>query len=163
MFIISFKLKSIKLLFVGVTAIIVTIFSVWALSSFVINNITDVFQPKHDFKFSNIKTNEDRIEFLEQFGWEISPNSIEIVEVMIPEEFDAVYENYNKLQSELGLDLQKYKGKRVKRYTYKVLNHPKVSNTEVRANILVYKNEVIAGDIMTTSIEGFMHSLLFSS
>lgn len=163
MFIISFKLKSIKLLFVGVTAIIVTIFSVWALSSFVINNITDVFQPKHDFKFSNIKTNEDRIEFLEQFGWEISPNSIEIVEVMIPEEFDAVYENYNKLQSELGLDLQKYKGKRVKRYTYKVLNHPKVSNTEVRANILIYKNEVIAGDIMTTSIEGFMHSLLFSS
>ena len=112
------------------------------------------------YNFTNIKTNDDRIAFLKQFGWEVEEKPIEIVEIQISEEFDDVYKNYNKYQKELGLDLELYKGKRVKRYTYKVLNHPRSGQDEVRANILIYENQVIAGDIMTTAIDGFMHSLI---
>ncbi len=162
MFIVSFKLKSIKLLFILLAVIILTTIVVWGLVGVIINDISGVFTNKTEFNFINIKTNEERVNFLKQFGWEVNPKPIEIVEVKIPKEFDAVYENYNKLQSELGLNLRKYKGKRVKRYTYKILNHPQVANVEVRANILIYNNQVIAGDIMTTSLEGFMHSLLYN-
>ena len=101
------------------------------------------------------------MDFLKQFGWEVEEDPIEIMEIRIPKEFDKVYQSYNELQKEVGLDLEKYKGRRVKRYTYKVLNHPSSKDVEVRGNILIYKNKVVAGDIMTTAIDGFMNSLLY--
>ena len=70
--------------------------------------------------FKNVKSNDDRVEFLESYGWEIDPNAVEIVEVVIPSEFDDVYEEYNVIQKNEGLDLEKYSGKSVKRYSYTV-------------------------------------------
>ena len=87
------------------------------------------------YNFNNIKTNQDRVDFLKQFGWEVEEDPIEIMEIRIPKEFDKVYQSYNELQKEVGLDLEKYKGRRVKRYTYKVLNHPSSKDVEVRGNI----------------------------
>ena len=63
------------------------------------------------------KTNEQRISFLETFGWEVEGEEDEIVEVKIPQEFDDVFEKYNEIQKQQGCDLSKYAGKRCKRYT----------------------------------------------
>jgi len=43
------------------------------------------------------------------------------------------------------------------RYTYKVLNYPNAEN--VVADIIVFRNEVIAADVQSTSLDGFMHGL----
>jgi len=99
----------------------------------------------------------ERAKFLLSYGWEVSTVPIEVVEVTIPTEFNEVYEKYNQLQISQGFDLSGYKGKAVTRYTYSIINYPDgIEN--VRANVLVYKNKVIGGDICTLDIKGFMHT-----
>lgn len=103
-----------------------------------------------------------QIEFLSGYGWEVSPRAIEKAEVIIPNPFDRVYENYNELQLRAGLDLRPYMGMRCMRYTYTVTNYPRDIGEEVRANVLCVDGVPVGGDIMTVSYYGFMHSLNFS-
>lgn len=105
--------------------------------------------------FKNVSSNEDRIEFLKKYGWEVESEPREIAEVDIPANFDAVYEKYNQLQIGEGLDLEKYKGKSVKRYTYLVSNYDYEGT--VLANLLIYKDRVIGGDICSARLDGFVH------
>ena len=99
------------------------------------------------------------IDFLKSYGWKVQKEEIESEEITIPRVFDEVYNNYNLLQKQAGLDLEKYKGKKAVRYTYLVLNYPREVNEDVRANVICVKGVPVAGDIMTVSLEGFMHSL----
>ncbi len=107
--------------------------------------------------FDKIKTNEDRVNFLSQFGWEVDETPLESEKVTIPSEFDAVFVEYNKMQKSQGLDLSKYKRKDVMRYTYEVENYPEYEG-RVLANLLVYKNRVIGGDICSASADGFVQT-----
>ncbi|MDP4153651.1 MAG: DUF4830 domain-containing protein [Bacillota bacterium] len=107
--------------------------------------------------FKNIKTNEDRIAFLRQYGWEVNEQPVSVQEVTIPQTFDDVYTRYNKIQQKNGLDLTKYKGCRAKRWTYAVKNYPIDVGTQVYADILVCNDRVIGGDIATWNLNGFMH------
>lgn len=100
-------------------------------------------------------------EFLESYGWQTNGRAVDKANVIIPDPFDLVYESYNKFQLEAGLDLEPYKGMRGVRYTYIVENYPKDVGEEVRANIICINGEPVGGDIMTVSINGFMHSLLY--
>ena len=109
-------------------------------------------------KNAGISTNEKRIQFLESYGWKVEENPIEVVEVTIPQKFNAVYNNYNAIQKKQGFDLAKYKGKRVKRWTYKITNYSDTTE-EVHANLLIYNNIVIGGDVSTVSLSGFMQGL----
>lgn len=106
--------------------------------------------------YSKIKTNEDRVAFLEQFGWKVNPTAVEELEVNVPEKFDKIFTGYNEIQKRQGLDLSKYKGKTVMRYTYEVTNYPD-SSERVYANIIVYRNTVIGGDICSANVGGFIH------
>ena len=106
--------------------------------------------------YTKIKTDEDRIAFLGQFGWEVKPTAVEVKETKIPKEFDNVFSTYNELQKRQGLDLSDYKGKAITRYTYEITNYPDYEGT-VYANLIIYKNKVIGGDICTADVEGFIH------
>ncbi len=106
--------------------------------------------------YTKIKTDEDRVAFLGQFGWEVKPTAVEVKETKIPKEFDNVFSTYNELQKRQGLDLSDYKGKAITRYTYEITNYPDYEGT-VYANLIVYKNKVIGGDICTADVEGFIH------
>ncbi len=105
--------------------------------------------------YGKIKTNEDRIKFLEQFGWNVVAEPIETKEVMIPAEFDKVFASYNEIQKSQGLDLGKYKKKKLTRYTYEVTNFSGYEG-KVLANILVYRNKVVGGDICSADSDGFL-------
>jgi len=111
-------------------------------------------------KSARLSSEEDMREMLTELGWQLSDTSAESDEVMIPSEFSEVYESYNDIQKAQGLDLEKYRGKTVGRYTFVVLNHP--SGEDVRLTLLVYKNRVIGGDVCTPRLDGFMHGLLMS-
>lgn len=102
-------------------------------------------------------TNEERIAFFSQFGYEISEDPLEVKEVVIPAEFDETYEEYNSVQKSQGLDLSKYKGKRVKMWSYAVKNYPGYETTDdnIRGNILVYEGIVVGGDISNIELGGF--------
>ncbi len=104
-------------------------------------------------------TAEERTEFFSQFGWEINEEPAEVKEVIIPEEFDETYAEYNKLQLSQGLDLEPFKGVRVKYWSYEILNYPQITNngTKVMGNILIYDGIVVGGDVCSTELNGFMH------
>lgn len=97
--------------------------------------------------------------FLEQYGWKVNKECIEKENIKIPEKFDEVYTAYNELQKQAGLDLTPYCGKRGVRYTYLVENYPEKVGEPVRANVICVGDKPVAGDIMTVSLGGFMHSL----
>ena len=99
--------------------------------------------------------NAQRRAFLAQFGWEVSDEPTEICEVIIPEIFDSVYQKYNELQRAQEFDLTRYQGRRVKRWTYEVKNYPDYEGTVV-ANLLIYNNTIIGGDIASNALDGFM-------
>ncbi len=84
------------------------------------------------------KSNEDRISFLSGFGWTVDSEPYEVMEVVIPSEFDEVYKKYNELQEEQGYDLHDYCGKRLKRWTYQITNYPGRTDDTIFANIYVY-------------------------
>lgn len=125
-----------------------------------------VFIPSYDggtdvststgINYSKIKSEEDRVAFLKQFGWEVKSGAVEEKETKIPKEFDKVFSTYNELQRRQNLDLSNYKGKAVVRYTYEITNYPGYEGT-VYANLIIYKNKVIGGDICTADVEGFIH------
>ncbi len=109
-----------------------------------------------DIQYDGVKTGEDRIEFLKQFGWEVKADPKESVEVTIPAEFDKVFTGYNEIQRRQGLDLSKYKKKKVMRYTYEITNYEGAEGT-VYANLLIYRNRVIGGDVCSADTSGFIH------
>ena len=117
-----------------------------------------VLETVENVKFDRIKTAEDRIAFLRQFGWEVTPTPLEEAEVTIPAEFDKVYQSYNELQKKQGFDLAKYHRKSVMRYTYRITNYPDYSG-EVLVSILMHKNRVIGGDVCSADSNGFLHGL----
>ncbi len=96
------------------------------------------------------------IGFLKQFGWEVEQTPLEEEEVVIPDPLDEVYTQYNELQKEQELDLSFYAGKTVKHFKFRVINYPGgVENVE--ANLLIFENRVIGGDVCTVDLNGFMH------
>ena len=111
--------------------------------------------------FASGETDTNNIVFLKGYGWEVRTKSVEKEDIIIPQPFDRVYENYNDIQLKAGLDLRPYMGMKGVRYTYIVENYPKDVGEEVRANVICINNEPVGGDIMTVSIRGFIHSLNF--
>ena len=111
---------------------------------------------KAEINYEKIKDGEDVVRFLTQFGWEVSAEPVEVCEVEIPENFDKVFAGYNEIQKGQGLDLAKYKGKKVDRYTYKITNYEGSEDT-VYANVLVYRKKVIGGDVCSANVTGFIH------
>lgn len=105
----------------------------------------------------NIRTNDDRLAYLNGLGWQVSPQPIATEELLIPEELDDSYTAYLKLQTDQGFDLARYRGKRVKRYTYQLTNYPS-QDEPVQIALLLYKNRVVGGQIQSAS-GSFLHGL----
>ena len=103
---------------------------------------------------ANAVTNNDaRVQFLKNFGWDVDNSPTESSQVKIPEESTEVYDRYNALQKSQGYDLLPYAGKTVMRYVYKIKNYPGATEP-VYATLLVYKNQVIGGDVTNTAAKG---------
>ena len=105
-----------------------------------------------------VSNNEHRVQFLESLGWEVAASPAESGQVRIPETPTEVFNRYNKLQKQQGYDLSTYAGKNVMRYVYKVENFPDATEP-VYATVLVYKNQIIGGDITDTSAGGKVQGL----
>ena len=105
----------------------------------------------------HIRTNDDRLAYLGGLGWQVSPQPIATEELLIPEEFDDSYAGYLKLQEDQGFDLGRYRGKRVKRYTYQLTNYPAQAEP-VQISLLIYRDKVIGGQIQSSS-GSFLHGL----
>ena len=102
---------------------------------------------------ASLSNNDARVQFLKNFGWEVTTSPKESSQVRIPEESTEVFDRYNALQKGQGYDLSKYAGKTVMRYVYKINNYPGATEP-VYATLLVYKNQIIGGDVTDTAAKG---------
>ena len=112
----------------------------------------------HSLSLKDADDRQNRIDFLADLGWQVDSETAEVRDVVIPLEFDEVYQNYNRLQQEQGFDLTPYAGSQMKCYSYTILNHP-VGHQNIRANLLVYKGKLVGGDVCSLKLDGFMHGL----
>ena len=159
MFVYSIKAQTLKLFAVVTLSVVALLVLVAFIPTYEPTVINTLYTETANVNFNKIKTNDDRIDFLEQFGWTVQENAIEEKKVSIPSEFDKIMLSYNEFQREMGLDLAKYKGKEVMRYTYEITNFPDYDG-RVYANLLVYRNKVIGGDICSADAQGFLQGFV---
>ena len=107
---------------------------------------------------TTMSDNDSRVQFLTSKGWEVTTSPVESSQVRIPKEPSPVYERYNALQKSQGYDLTNFAGKTVMRYVYQVNNFPGATEP-VYATVLVYKNQIIGGDITNTASKGAIQGL----
>ena len=106
---------------------------------------------------TGVTNNDARVAFLKSFGWDVTTSPQESGQVRIPEAGNEVFDRYNALQKSQGYDLSAYAGKTVMRYVYQINNFPNAS-APVYATLLIYKNQVIGGDVTDTSAKGAIRS-----
>ena len=102
---------------------------------------------------TTVSSNDARVAFLKSFGWEVGTSPTESSQVRIPSESTEIFDRYNTLQKSQGYDLTQYAGKTVMRYVYQVHNYPGATEP-VYATLLVYKNQIIGGDVTDTAAKG---------
>ena len=101
----------------------------------------------------SLATNEGRVKFLTDLGWDVVVSPTQTSQVKIPEKSGDVFDRYNALQKSQGYDLSKYAGKTVMRYVYEIKNYPGATDP-VYATLLIYKDQIIGGDVTDTSAKG---------
>jgi len=107
---------------------------------------------------ATMSSNDDRVKFLTELGWQVSTSPTESSQVRIPKDSSEVFDRYNALQKSQGYDLTPYMGKNVMRYVYKVENYPNATEP-VYATLLIHKNQIIGGDITDTAAKGLIQGL----
>ncbi len=155
MFVYSLKASTLKLIGIVSVSVIALVVLLTMIPTFEPTAASLMYSDTASYQYSKIKTNEDRLAFLRQFGWEAEATPVEEVTVTIPGEFDKVFVGYNELQKQQGLDLSQYKRKEATRYTYKLTNYKDYDGT-VYANLLIYRGKVIGGDICSADVSGFV-------
>ena len=101
----------------------------------------------------SLATNEGRVKFLTDQGWDVVVSPVETSQVKVPDKSSDVFSRYNALQKSQGYDLSQYAGKKVMRYVYLIKNYPGATDP-VYATLLIYKDQVIGGDVTDTSAKG---------
>ena len=161
MFIYSFRASTLK--FFGVIAVtlaaliaIIAFVPVYVEGGNIAKDTPANLNGGGEYYYDKVKTSADASNFLAQFGWTVDGGNVKSAKVTIPSEFDKVFAQYNEIQRAQGLDLSKYKRKELTRYTFEVTNYPNYEG-KVYANVLVYRNKVVAGDICSADVSGFVH------
>jgi hypothetical protein len=107
---------------------------------------------------SLVQDSGDIAEYLSSLGWKVEEEPIEVKEIVIPREFTGVYADYIELQKSQGYTIDQYGGMDAVRYTFRVLNYPSGEDNIV-ADVVVHGTTIIAGDIQSTALNGFMAGL----
>ena len=157
MFVVSLSSKRIKYLIVSVLIV--------GIAASVLVMLFKCSKPDSQAEYISVNNSvsgiDDLLNFISVFGWEVKPEPDEIREIIIPSEFDDVYENYNEIQLSQGYDLKDYAGERAKNWTFSVTNYPGYEDEEyIKINILTCNGKVIGGDVCSVKLDGFMHGFV---
>ena len=154
MLIMTAKVNKTKII-LALGAIVITIVLLFSL----LGGSGETAQPTAATGSLNAGSNEERVKFLTDLGWEVSASPAESMQVRIPRETSDVFARYNELQKSQGFDLTEHAGHTVMRYVYEITNFPGATEP-VYATLLVHKDKIIGGDITDTAPGGKVHGFL---
>ena len=106
----------------------------------------------------DLNTIEGREAYLKGLGWDIDRDSESFRSVVVPQKLEGIMAQYNKIQLRQGFDLSKHLGESCRQYCYDVTNYPGGTG-KVIVSLYLQNGEVIAGDVHSTAVNGFMHGL----
>ena len=90
MFIYSLRASTLKFFAVVCVALVTLITLIAFVPEFDADSSTAT-QNTVSYNYEKIKTNDDRIKFLSQFGWQVKNDPVETAEITIPSTFDKVF------------------------------------------------------------------------
>lgn len=96
------------------------------------------------------------LDCLHRFGWEVDSLPVETETFLLSQQPG---DSYLALQQAAGFDLRDDVGHEITRYTFTVTNYP-TGERGILADIFLREGQVVGGDIRTSGINGFMHSLV---
>lgn len=106
----------------------------------------------------DLNTLEGREAYLKSLGWEIDRDSESFRSVLVPKKLEGIMAQYNKIQQRQGYDLNKHLGESCRQYCYDVTNYPG-GEGKVIVSLYLQDGKIIAGDVHSTAVNGFMHGL----
>ena len=104
------------------------------------------------------ETEQQRISYIESFGWDAGITRVDVKEIRIPVDFDEVYEEYNDIQRQQGFDLRRYRAHSVRQYTYEI-SRTDDDPVPMLAHLLVENGIIIGADITSAQAGGFTGAL----
>lgn len=108
-----------------------------------------------------VKNGGQRVDYLQQWGWEVGETPLATQILRIPTTLDSSYTHYIAMQLAQGFpSLEEFSGEEVIQYTYEIVNYP-TGETGVQVNLLCHDSQVIAGEVLSPEINGFIHGLSF--
>ena len=106
----------------------------------------------------DLNTTEGRAAYLKTLGWEVDPETESFRTVVVPKKLDGIMAQYNKLQLKQGYDLNSHLGESCRQYCYDITNYPG-GQGKVVVSLYLQNGQIIAGDVHSTAVNGFMHGL----
>ena len=106
-------------------------------------------------KYEIKNTDKERRDFIESYGYNLSPEKATKENFKVPYEFNISFMQFEKLQNEMGLSLHPFKGLTLKKYTYRLTD----TSDTVYAEIYIYGKYVAAGCIVNPDLKrGYIKS-----
>ena len=126
-----------------------------ALIIFLLIMARGLFLPGTEY---DLDTTDGREAYLNSLGWEINKESESFKTVVVPDKLDGIMAQYNRMQKAQGYDLSLHLGESCSQYSYELTNYTEAEGTVV-VTMYIQNGELIAADIHTTAVNGFMHGL----
>lgn len=106
----------------------------------------------------DLNTADGREAYLNSLGWEIKRESESFKTVIVPDKLDGIMAQYNRMQQAQGYDLSLHLGESCSQYSYELTNYTDSDGTVI-VTLYIQDGALIAADIHTTAVNGFMHGL----
>ena len=101
---------------------------------------------------------EGREAYLNSLGWEINMESESFRTVIVPDKLEGIMAQYNRMQQAQGYDLSLHLGESCSQYSYELTNYTEAEGGVI-VTLYIQDGALIAADIHTTAVNGFMHGL----
>ena len=103
--------------------------------------------PESKYEIKN--TDRQRRIFIESYGYTLKADKPKTENFKVPYDFNNTLMEFEKLQNEMGLSLEKFKGETLKKYSYLLSGTKK----PVYAEIYIYGKYVVAGCIVNPDLK----------
>ena len=135
---------------------VISFLSLIALFAIIVIYFFTYLSPESFYTKYEIKnTDRERRNFIESFGHSLKKDKVKKEKFTVPYEFSPEFSSFEKLQNEMGLSFNDFKGKTLSKYTYLT------ENENCYIEIYMYKNIVVACAVINPDFEnGYIKSLI---